>query len=133
MATDNTTRKSTDDTTSTATGTSAISAWFLGRLPDAWTSAAAPEISIDREEITVVVTVPAPELADDASDTRRPWLPLVAGMVVLAAACGFGVVRLTMSELQLFLEGSALVGRVALSPVPFESADAQKLLARRAR
>jgi transposase len=43
------------------------------------------------------------------------------------------VVRLTMSELQLFLEGSALVGRVALSPVPFESADAQKLLARRAR
>jgi transposase len=29
------------------------------------------------------------------------------------------VVQLTMSELQLFLEGSALVGRVALSPVPF--------------
>jgi transposase len=29
------------------------------------------------------------------------------------------VVRLTMSELQLFLEGSALVGRVALSPAPF--------------
>jgi transposase len=26
---------------------------------------------------------------------------------------------LTMSELQLFLEGSALVGRVALSPAPF--------------
>jgi transposase len=43
------------------------------------------------------------------------------------------VVRLTMSELQLFLEGSALVGRVALSPAPFESADAQKFLARRAR
>jgi transposase len=43
------------------------------------------------------------------------------------------IVRLTMSERQLFLEGSALVGRVALSPVPFESADAQKLLARHAR
>jgi transposase len=43
------------------------------------------------------------------------------------------VVRLTMSELQLFLEGSALVGRVALSPAPFEGDDAQKLLARRAR
>lgn len=28
-------------------------------------------------------------------------------------------VRLTMSELQLFLEGSALVGRVPLSPAPF--------------
>jgi transposase len=43
------------------------------------------------------------------------------------------VVRLTMSELQLFLEGSALVGRVALSPAPFASSDTQKLLARRAR
>jgi transposase len=29
-------------------------------------------------------------------------------------------VRLTVSELQLFLEGSTLVGRVALSPRPFE-------------
>jgi hypothetical protein len=28
-------------------------------------------------------------------------------------------VRLTMSELQLFLEGSVLVGRIALSPAPF--------------
>ena len=27
--------------------------------------------------------------------------------------------RLTMSELQLFLEGSALVGRMSLSPAPF--------------
>jgi transposase len=44
-----------------------------------------------------------------------------------------GVVRLTMSELQLFLEGSALVGRVALSPAPFVVADAQKFLARGAR
>jgi transposase len=44
-----------------------------------------------------------------------------------------GVVRLTMSELQLFLEGSALVGRVALSPAPFVVADAQKILVRRAR
>jgi transposase len=43
------------------------------------------------------------------------------------------VVRLTMSELQLFLEGSALVGRVALSPAPFVVADAQKFLAQRTR
>ena len=42
-------------------------------------------------------------------------------------------VRLTMSELQLFLEGSALVGRVALSPAPFVLDDAQKNLARTAR
>jgi len=39
------------------------------------------------------------------------------------------VVRLTISELQLFLEGSALVGRVALSPAPFVVAETQKDLA----
>ena len=39
--------------------------------------------------------------------------------------------RLTMSELQLFLEGSPLVGRVALSPAPFLVGDVQKTLASR--
>ena len=32
---------------------------------------------------------------------------------------GSSTLRLTMSELQLFLEGSSLVGRVPLSPAPF--------------
>jgi transposase len=40
------------------------------------------------------------------------------------------VVRLTMSELQLFLEGSVLVGRVALSPAPFVVGAEQKKVAR---
>jgi transposase len=40
-----------------------------------------------------------------------------------------GVVHLTMSELQLFLEGSALVGRVALSPAPFVLESVQNSLA----
>jgi transposase len=39
------------------------------------------------------------------------------------------VVRLTMSELQLFLEGSALVGRITLSPAPFVVGRRQKDLA----
>jgi transposase len=43
------------------------------------------------------------------------------------------VVRLTMSELQLFLEGSALVGRVALSPEPFVPGALTNLLARAPR
>jgi transposase len=34
--------------------------------------------------------------------------------------------RLTMSELQLFLEGSALVGRVPLSPAPFVLTSARR-------
>jgi transposase len=41
-----------------------------------------------------------------------------------------GVIRLTMSELQLFLEGSTLVGRLALSPAPFVLDGEQKFLAR---
>lgn len=43
------------------------------------------------------------------------------------------VVQLTLSELQLFLEGSTLVGRVALSPAPFVVAETQKNLASPAR
>jgi transposase len=39
------------------------------------------------------------------------------------------VVRLTMSELQLFLEGSTLVGRIALSPAPFVVGEVRKDLA----
>ncbi len=39
------------------------------------------------------------------------------------------VVRLTLSELQLFLEGSTLVGRGPLSPAPFVLASMQKNLA----
>jgi len=35
-----------------------------------------------------------------------------------------------MSELQLFLEGSTLVGRLALSPAPFVLDGEQKVLAR---
>jgi len=37
--------------------------------------------------------------------------------------------RLTMSELQLFLEGSTLVGRVALSPAPFVTKSLRETLA----
>lgn len=40
---------------------------------------------------------------------------------------------LTMSELQLFLEGSALVGRVPLSPAPFVMKSLRETLASRKR
>lgn len=49
----------------------AIRGWFTGRLPEDWTSAGAPEITIDREEITVVLTIPEPQTAGDASDGER--------------------------------------------------------------
>jgi hypothetical protein len=59
-----------NDTDST-NATAAIRGWFTGRLPEAWTSAGAPEITVDREEITVVLTIPAPEVATDVADAER--------------------------------------------------------------
>ena len=47
---------------------STITAWFEGRLPAEWTSVDAPHISVDRDEITVVVTVEGPTLDDAATD-----------------------------------------------------------------
>src|ERR1700739_109767 len=41
-----------------------IQAWFTGRLPDEWFSAPAL-VTVDREEITIVGTLPEPE-SDDA-------------------------------------------------------------------
>ncbi len=50
---------------------SEIESWFTGRLPDAWTTAAPPEIVIDREEITVTLAIDPPDLPKDASDADR--------------------------------------------------------------
>jgi hypothetical protein len=58
---------SSSTTASTAVGDSAIVSWLLGRLPEQWT-ATPPAVTVDREEITVVVTVTAPDLGSDASD-----------------------------------------------------------------
>jgi hypothetical protein len=44
--------------------------WFSGRLPDDWFEGP-PEIVHDREEITVVGTLPPPQVASDATETER--------------------------------------------------------------
>jgi hypothetical protein len=44
-----------------------VSGWFAGRLPAEWQTAT-PEITIDREEITVRLTIPDVELGADASE-----------------------------------------------------------------
>jgi hypothetical protein len=59
-----TTDSSTDETTGTVRG------WFTGRLPQDWFTGPA-EVRVDREEITVVDTLPAPEVAEGASDAER--------------------------------------------------------------
>jgi hypothetical protein len=48
----------------------AVRAWFDQRLPEEWT-ATAPEVTVDREEITVVLTVEVPAVAEGASDAER--------------------------------------------------------------
>lgn len=50
--------------------TEAIRGWLSGRLPQEW-FVGAPEVSVDREEITVVGTLAAPEVAEGASDAER--------------------------------------------------------------
>ena len=44
--------------------------WFTGRIPDDRFESLV-EVTVDREEITVVGRIPAPRLADDVSDAER--------------------------------------------------------------
>jgi hypothetical protein len=48
-----------------------VRAWFTGRLPKDWTTDGSAEVTVDREEITVVVPLEAPSLGDGASDAER--------------------------------------------------------------
>jgi len=47
---------------------SAIGAWFGGRLPDEWKAGSPLSITIDRDEITAVLCIGAPTVDDDATD-----------------------------------------------------------------
>ena len=47
-----------------------VAGWFSGRLPQEW-QATPPEITIDREEITVVLSVPDVALGEEASEPAR--------------------------------------------------------------
>ncbi|HVB43221.1 MAG TPA: hypothetical protein VNF47_11010 [Streptosporangiaceae bacterium] len=44
--------------------------WFTGRMPSDWFDGVL-EVTVDREEITVIVPVTAPQVVADASDTER--------------------------------------------------------------
>lgn len=47
-----------------------IRGWLAGRLPQDWFDGA-PEVTVDREEITVVGRLAVPDLAEGASDAER--------------------------------------------------------------
>lgn len=46
-----------------------VRGWFSGRLPEEWQAGPA-EVSIDRDEITVVLTLPDVDVADGVSETE---------------------------------------------------------------
>ena len=51
----------------TSAHSSSITSWFSGRLPAEWTGTA-PSIDIDRDEITVTLTIEPPAMPDDPSE-----------------------------------------------------------------
>jgi len=57
--------------TNTSNPSAAVAAWFSERLPVEWTATAAPQVTVDREEITVLLTLPGLELPAEASDAER--------------------------------------------------------------
>jgi hypothetical protein len=47
-----------------------IRGWFAGRLPTEWFTGPA-DVIVDREEITIIGTLAAPDVAENASDAER--------------------------------------------------------------
>jgi len=47
-----------------------VAAWFAGRLPDDWFTGPA-DVSVDRDEIIIVGSLPSPKLDEGATDADR--------------------------------------------------------------
>jgi hypothetical protein len=78
------TRSTTPHSSHSSDATNAeISAWFHGRLPAEWTEAGLADIEIDREEITVTLTLPAPSEDGETSE------PAVRAQAIAGRAAGF--------------------------------------------
>ena len=65
--------------TNTESTPAAVAAWFTQRIPQDWPTAAAPQVTVDREEITVLLTLTAPDTAEGATDAEKA--EGVAGLV----------------------------------------------------
>jgi hypothetical protein len=59
-----------DDGSPASSAAERLRGWFTGRMPSDW-FAEVPEIGLDREEITVIGVLPAPEAPDDMTDAER--------------------------------------------------------------
>jgi hypothetical protein len=56
-----------------------IRAWFGGRLPTEWTEDGEATITVDRDEITVIVTISEPDVDDDEAVRSEALAGRVAG------------------------------------------------------
>ncbi len=57
------------ETTEHSSAADRLRGWFTGRMPGDWLDGAL-EVKLDREEITVIVPLPPPQLADGASEAE---------------------------------------------------------------
>jgi hypothetical protein len=65
--------------TTTENSQAAVAAWFAQRLPAEWAAVATPVVTVDREEITVLLALAAPETAEGATEAEKA--EGVAGLV----------------------------------------------------
>jgi hypothetical protein len=59
-----------DEGSSASSAAERLRGWFSGRMPGDWFTGA-PEISLDREEISIVGVLPGPEASEDATEAER--------------------------------------------------------------
>jgi hypothetical protein len=60
----------TEDESQAASETERLRGWFSGRIPSEWLDGDL-DVRVDREEITVIIPIEAPSLADGASEAER--------------------------------------------------------------
>jgi hypothetical protein len=82
----------------------AVTAWFSERLPSEWT-ATAPQVTVDREEIIVILTIPAPEAPAAGSPAPEPGSPEASASQETGDASGGDAARAARAE--------AIAGRIA--------------------
>ena len=73
-------------TTDADSSSAEIAAWTQARLPDEWKSAGTPLITVDRDEITIVVALEAPEAGADRSSGSGDTDAGTAAVAAQAAA-----------------------------------------------